>query len=171
MEPASGFEQRVVAAIDPIRLTDTRRRPRIRVLAIAAALLLAVAAGAAGWQFGRDGGEDPFIAEYQETLRQLGGRALAGAELADPAGHAVGRVFVYEGDSSWLFVELDHTTAGRPGASQPLMVFIDDEPVGRLDRASWGTSLDEIDVDEISSVELRDAAGQVVARAVTTDRG
>src|SRR6266508_1632790 len=119
VEPRPGFEQRVLAAMDPSvggggpRRPRRPRRPRwwALVAAAAAAVLVVVAGVAAGWRLGaeRDG---RFVSEYEETLRQLGGRALAGAGLVDAEGRTMGRIFVYEGESSWLFVELEEGPAG-----------------------------------------------------------
>jgi hypothetical protein len=161
VEPPAGFEQRVLASLDA---GATHHRPRGRLLALAAALvaLVALAAGVTvGWRLAT-GRDDRFVSEYEETLRQLGGRALAGARLVDPGGAAVGRIFVYEGESSWLYVELDEPP------EDDWAIFLGDDRIGRPRAGGWGMSIDGIEADDITAVEVRDAAGGVVARTAET---
>jgi hypothetical protein len=162
VEPPAGFEQRVLASLDSTPSVAAGRARRLLVPAAVVVLLLGLAAGAlAGWRLavGRD---DRFVSEYEETLRQLGGRALAGARLIDAAGAPVGRVFVYEGESSWMYVEMDEPP------DDEWAIFVDGRRVGRPEAGGWGMSIDGIDADDIAAVEVRDDTGEVVARTAET---
>jgi hypothetical protein len=150
----------VIAAGDAAHRRGATRRRRwfVPVAAIAAGVLVLAGGIGVGMRLvQRD--DDRFATEYEEALRELGGQALAGARLVDASGRSVGRVFLYQGDTSWLFVELE------PGRVEDLGVYLGDELLGHPTAAAWGTAVSDVSADDIGSVELRDDEGRVVATA------
>jgi hypothetical protein len=98
--------------------------------------------------------------EYVEALQDLGGRALAAAPLVDAAGDGIGRAFLYEGESSWLFVEVD------AAVELPVEIHVRGAPVADLTGRSFGTTVEGLVAPDLASVRLVAADGGVVARAV-----
>jgi Putative zinc-finger len=109
-EPPWGFEQRVLRRL---RKPGSRRRGRLlrsgfvlsrRHLAAAAALI-AVAVGTAGWAIGS--------ASQQERKTPL----LTGAFTTTRAGHAVwaGEVFAYTGSHPWVYMTVNVPSAAKAG--------------------------------------------------------
>jgi hypothetical protein len=105
-EPPPGFESRVLARIDqpPRRRWLRPLAPRWRVVAVAAALVLAVALGG-GSVFLATAGDRRLADGYQAVLRQGQGSFFAAAPLQGSRGR-VGTVFGYQGQPSWAMVTL-----------------------------------------------------------------
>jgi hypothetical protein len=162
VEPPVGFEQRAVASLGAPPSTASRSAVRRRsrgVLLVAAAIMALVGARAAGWSV-HGSSRNHLADEYVEALQDLGGRALAAAPLVDAAGDGIGRAFLYEGESSWLFVEVD------PGVELPVEIHVRGAPVADLTGRSLGTTLEGLVAPDLASVRLVAADGRVVARAV-----
>lgn len=110
-EPPPGFEERVFARLGLMRRGSLRRRllqngrslsparaGGWRVATTAAAALVALAGvGLGGYSLGRS--QSPSVASSTPT---------SGALMA--SGHAVGRVMLYPGRTTWLFMYLDRGT-------------------------------------------------------------
>src|SRR5919108_2872915 len=105
-EPPPGFESRVLGRIDqpPRRRWLRPLAPRWRLVAVAAALVLAVALGG-GSVFLATAGDRRLAESYQAVLRQGQGSFFAAAPLQGPQGR-VGTVFGYQGQPSWAMVTL-----------------------------------------------------------------
>jgi hypothetical protein len=105
-EPPPGFESRVLGRIDqpPRRRWLQAFAPRWRVVAVAAALVLAVALGG-GSVFLATAGDRRLADGYQAVLRQGQGSFFAAAPLQGSQGR-VGTVFGYQGQPSWATVTL-----------------------------------------------------------------
>jgi hypothetical protein len=105
-EPPPGFESRVLARIDqpPRRRWLRPLAPRWRLVAVAAALVLAVALGG-GSVFLATAGDRRLADGYQAVLRQGQGSFFAAAPLQGSQGR-VGTVFGYQGQPSWAMVTL-----------------------------------------------------------------
>ncbi len=164
VEPPVGFEQRVVAPLwqgAPSSTTPTApsRRRSSTVLLVAAAIIALVGAGAAGWSL-HGSSRNHLADEYVEALQDLGGRALAAAPLVDAAGDGIGRAFLYEGESSWLFVEVDSAV------ELPVEIHVRGAAVADLTERSFGTTLEGLVAPDLASVRLVDPDGHIVARAV-----
>jgi anti-sigma factor RsiW len=163
VEPPVAFEQRAVAPLSQGEpsLTAPRapvRRRSSKVLVVAAAIVALVGA-AAGWSV-HGSSRNRLADEYVEALQDLGGRALAAAPLVDAKGDGIGRAFLYEGESSWLFVEVDSAV------ELPVEIHVRGEAVADLKGRSFGTTLEGLVAPDLASVRLVDSDGRTVARAV-----
>jgi hypothetical protein len=105
-EPPPGFESRVLGRVDqpPSRRWLRPLAPRWRVVAVAAALVLAVALGG-GSVLLATAGDRQLADGYQAVLRQGQGSFFAAAPLQGSQGRA-GIVFGYQGQPSWATVTL-----------------------------------------------------------------
>lgn len=93
-EPPAGFETKVLSSLRPAPAL-TGRRLRLRApLWIAAALLLAVAVGAAGFALGRSG-------------RSSGGSSQVATAALVQRGQDVGEVIATEGSHPWVYMSID----------------------------------------------------------------
>jgi hypothetical protein len=107
-EPPAGFESAVLARVGE-RGRSRFRRWRVG-LAVAAAV--AMITGVTGYVVGHERPGGRLDREYADALKQLGGQALAAAPLVDAQGDAAGQLFLYQGNTSWVFV-----TVADPGTS------------------------------------------------------
>jgi hypothetical protein len=125
-EPPAGFESAVMRRLDPVSRRRVRvrlpafartRRPlavrplAVRLVAAAAALLVAAGAGAAveSW---RTGPERRLADEYRQVLA----RPVAGprsAAVTTDSGEVVGNLYLYQGSPAWVMVTI--TAAPQPG--------------------------------------------------------
>jgi hypothetical protein len=164
VEPPVGFEERALGSLTPgapalgAPRAPSRRRTT-RALVAAAAVVALIGSGVVGWSVHRSS-RDQLAEEYVEALRDLGGRALAAAPLVDAGGDRIGHAFLYEGESSWLFVEVD------PAVDLPLQIHVRGVAAADLTGRSIGTTLEGLTSSDLASVRLVDPDGRVVARAV-----
>ena len=132
-EPAPGFEQRVLARLQPLRAPLHRPRRRLQVVgAVAAAVALLLA----GIGLGRSSRDSSLI---EATMRTASGRVVGDAYLRD-------------GDPAWVFVAVPGWSDGPAGKQRPAytvrLTLTDgrtaDLPGGDLNggKGAWGTALD-----------------------------
>lgn len=147
-EPPAGFESRVMASIaegaPPPRPTSTRRRPvfrhrfptRLAVSAAAVALAATLGAGAV-WQ--ATAGDRTLANDQRETMQLAHGRYFTAFPVTDEMGTRTGTVFLYEGDPSWLLVDVQ----GVPDGDYHMVVIDKDgiaHPSGTCTmKRGWGT--------------------------------
>jgi hypothetical protein len=162
-EPSPGFETAVLAAMSP----RTRWRPNPAVLSAAAAVLGMLLAGGVVWQQTAD--DRDLAAKYRHTLDVADGQYFVAAPVVggDQDADDTGTVFAYEGDPSWLFVNLERTSWS--GRYEIQVVTTDGRIVDagwcevKDGKGSWGRTV-AIPVHEISAVRLR-APGTGTLRA------
>jgi hypothetical protein len=123
-EPPAGFESQVMASIaegaPPPRPASTRRRPGwlrvahrvpIRVAASVAAVALAATLGAgAVWQV--TSVDRNLAADQRETMQIANGRYFTAYPVTDETGTRTGTIFLYEGEPSWLLVDVQGVPDG-----------------------------------------------------------
>jgi hypothetical protein len=168
-EPPVGFESRVVATITgSARPVRARRRPRSAAgLAAAAAIVLAAVLGA-GSVFVAATDDRELAASYREVLAEGRGSFFAAASLEGPDG-AVGSVFGYEGDPSWVVATIRSPIDG----ARPFEVRLEtrDGRVLDLGRSELGgvgrVWAQEIPVSLPDVVELRFVADDDTATTLT----
>jgi hypothetical protein len=159
-EPPAGFETGVLARAGA---PTAARRPR-RVWLAAAAVVVVLAAVGGAFAVRRDRPGTRLDREYVAALEQLHGKALAATALQDATGQQAGQLFLYEGDTSWLFATVDD-----PGATGELAVELrfDDGRVVVVPglhlaggRGSLGATVD-LRLRDLRSVRVVDDAGRV----------
>jgi hypothetical protein len=125
-EPSLGFENRVLAALvpEPARGARPPRRRRLPALALRAAVLVLVAALAAGATWWRTADDRRLAASYRQTLAIAHGRYLSDAKLTTSTRADVGHVFAYQGSPSWIVVTL--TAAPQSGTYAIRLVTTDE---------------------------------------------
>ena len=100
-EPPVGFESRVLAEVVPAPKPKRRRRLRL-VLApaaaavAAAAIVLAIVAP-----------DLRLASHYRHTLDTAHGKEFESYNLREPGGSSVGTVFSYDGEPSWVHVDVN----------------------------------------------------------------
>jgi predicted anti-sigma-YlaC factor YlaD len=89
-QPPLGFDERVLAALQPGRVSGGRRAPRWRWLAVAAAVLVALLVPLGIWAVVRDDGVDGGdVAGEVATLRLTDGAPVGTVSIGDVAGEPV----------------------------------------------------------------------------------
>ena len=149
-EPPTGFDARVLAALEP---PLARHRIRTGLLVAAAVVLVtSVAAGATWWR----GADDREVADhYRGVLAIADGSSLRAADLTIDKTSA-GDVFAYQGNPSWMFVTVD----GAPSGDYHVRVVGTDGSSHWIGRCtvrdgggSWGTSVD-LPIGSVDRVEM-----------------
>ena len=148
-EPSSGFEQRVLSAMSPVRSIEHARARRWPIVAVAAAVVALVAIGLN-------------LRSHPTTVRE--------AEMRTASGRVVGDAYVHRGDPAWVFVAVpgwtDARGAGAPKQYEVRLTMHDGSsrvlPGGDLDGGDggWGTVL-PVDPGQIREVALVDDSGAV----------
>jgi hypothetical protein len=149
-EPSSGFEQRVLAAMTPVRSISRVRRWRRPLLAAAAAIVALVVLVTVGLDL------------------RSGSPAVQEAEMRTASGRVVGDAYVHRGDPAWVFVAVpgwtDTRGTGLPKQYAVRLTMHDGTsrllPGGDLDGGDggWGTVL-PVDASQIREVALVDDSG------------
>jgi Putative zinc-finger len=164
-EPPAGFESRVLARLDEGRNRGRRLR---RLLGIAA--LAVLAAGVAGGGVFWAGSSDRETAGwYREVLALANGEYISAAELHDVDGERRGLVFGYQGDTSWLLVNLEEPI--DPGTYR-VDLMTGGGGIALLDasvelagpRPSWGATLPR-DLHGVTGIRISDEQGHRVLEA------
>jgi putative zinc finger protein len=155
-EPPAGFEGRVLARLAAERWSGKRRG----ILMAAAAALLAALLAAAGVLLVTR--EDRRVATaYRETLEEAEGRYFGAYSLRDPDGVKDGVLFVYAGEPSWIFVDIDEPM--KPGEYEAQVVTTDG---GSIDLGMpFELSQDKLWWASVLPVDLREIAMFRVLRA------
>ena len=149
-EPPTGFDARVLAALDQ---RPSRHRIRTGLLVAAAVVLVAsLATGLTWWR----GADDRNVAEqYRGVLSIADGSYLRAADLRFDGADS-GNVFAYEGQPSWLFVTVEDAP---PGTYHVRLISTDGRArwIGtctvRDGTGAWGTTV-EIPIRSVDRVEM-----------------
>jgi hypothetical protein len=170
-EPPVGFESRVLA-----RFTPPARRPSrwMRLLALAAALVVGAAlAGGSVWWLGRP--ERQAAALFHRALERAGGQYFGTEILRDPAGARVGHVFVYGGETSWIFAVLQDPSGERRFRVEVRTRTGEHLPVGRVEigpSAPGGGLTLPLPLKEVAEVVLvPEDGGEVLAAELLAPPG
>lgn len=114
-EPPPGFESRVLAEMQsqaPSTWAPRAPARRRRLVALVAAAVVATSlAAATTWWATRD--ERHAGELYLRALHRAGGQYLGAEVLRGEDGARAGHVFVYAGDTSWIFVMVDEPSGAR----------------------------------------------------------
>jgi hypothetical protein len=163
-EPSSGFENRVLAAVE-VR-PRTRRAPF--VLAAAASIIGALLAGGIVWQQTAD--DRDLARSYRHTLDVADGHYLTAAPISSTEIPDAGHAFAYEGNPSWVFMTVD--TAPWTGRYRVQLVTTEGKTVDlgwcqvADGHGSWGRAVD-VPIHDISELRLvRPGAATMHARFV-----
>jgi len=149
-EPPSGFDARVLAAIEH---RPTGHRVRNALLIAAAAVLVASLAAAFTWWRGADDRE--VADQYRGVLSVADGRYFRAAALEDGVDDR-GHVFGYQGRPSWLFVTVEDAPSGNYHVQ---LIGADGRAtwIGlcrvRDGTGSWGTTID-VPIRDVARVEM-----------------
>jgi Putative zinc-finger len=156
-EPPSGFEERVLAQIQPREIRVPLRRRLFRPL-VAAAVGAALASGVLVASFNND---VQLASEYRQALAAANGTRFAAVPLRDGAGVKRGSVSMYKGNPSWLVVALPANAhvpvqgaeiVSRSGQRIPLDGF-------QLRSGVWGGAL-PLPLEKVASVQLLGPGGR-----------
>ena len=171
-EPPVGFETRVLDRIAPAgRSSEPARRwwrwlvPGVAVGAAGAAVI-AGALAVAGVALRHPAKPGPELErDYVAALRTLGGTSLRATRLLGADGRDAGEVFVYQGEPSWVFVEV-HDAAASAGSyrvellsDQSVLATIDGLAVGG-GSGSLGRAL-LVDTGDVTGVAVLGPDGMV----------
>jgi hypothetical protein len=163
-EPPAGFESRVLERLGRRRrrrLPAWLRGPRVAAVAAVAAAV-AAAAGATVGVLSATRDERLLGRQLQAVLTRANGQYLAVSDLRDPERRAVGLVFHYGGQPSWIFVTLERplpagryvaTLVTRAGTAAELETFDLD---GR--QRSLGATT-QVDLRQVTHMRLRNVRG------------
>jgi hypothetical protein len=149
-EPPTGFDARVLAALDK---SPPRHRMRTGLLVAAAVVLVATLAAGLTWSRGADDRE--VAGQYREVLSIADGSYLRAADLQID-GTSSGNVLAYDGRPSWLFVTVEDAP---PGNYHVRLVGTDGRTgwIGTCTvqdgTGSWGTTVD-VPIRSIDRVEM-----------------
>jgi hypothetical protein len=158
IEPPAGFTRRVMAGLKP----TPRRRWRPVALAAAAALVCGLALGYAPGHLGPGS---------RSVARVAVASFVRSGKGAEPGEHLAGQVYARADNPSWVFMTLHD-----PGSSESYscdLVLKDGRtvPIGsftiRGGVGSWGRTVD-VTLRDVRLVQLRNAQGDVVAKATLT---
>ena len=165
-EPPSGFESDVLARIQ----SAGQQRPRRRWLGVAAALVAVMVGGAATlWATAE---QRRVGAHYQEVLAEANGKYFGVVSMRGPGGDQ-GRMFVYRGNPSWVF--LISETPMAPGTYEAEIETTDGEvrSLGSFQMddgdLTWGSDL-PVDLRSVEALTILDDTGRVALEATFSDR-
>jgi len=152
VDPPAGFTRRVVAG-----LTPARRRLRPVALAAAAALIFGLAIGYVPGHV-RSGSANVAVASFVDT----------GAE---PGETVAGQVYARADNPSWVFMTVRDAGSDEPYACDLVLKDGRTVPIGSFTThagvGSWGRAVD-VSLSQVRQVQLRDAKGELVAKATLT---
>src|SRR5262245_6624108 len=108
-EPPAGFESAVMRRLELAGAAPRRGvrpwRPSVRLLAAAAAVVLAVSAGVA-WESWRTAPDRRLAGQYRHVLAQPGVAGPRSAPVLTADGGVVGHVYLYPGSPPWVMVSI-----------------------------------------------------------------
>lgn len=149
-EPPTGFDARVLAALD-----QHAPRHKIRASLLVAAAVILVAALAAGLTWWR-GADDRNVADQYRGVLSVADGSYFGAVDLEIDGASTGTVFAYQGRPSWVFVSVDDAP---PGTYHVRLVGTDGRATWlgtctvREDTGSWGVTVD-LPIRSVDRVEM-----------------
>jgi hypothetical protein len=167
-EPPAGFESRVMSSIaegaPPPRPPATRRRPAwlrrphrlsTRVAVSALAVIIAGTLGASVvWQV--TSSDRHFADEQRQVMEIAKGRYFTAYPITDPTGTRAGTAFLYQGDQSWVLIDVQNVPDGDYG-----MIIIDRDGIAHPSgtctmRRGWGTYGYRLwePVSEVAAIQL-----------------
>jgi hypothetical protein len=156
-EPPAGFETRVMN-----RLRPGRSGPQRRVLAAAAAVLLAVVVGMGGWAIGAQS-----LRVVPEPPDVVAEPHLMNGTLAAEHGEA-GQVFVYSGTPPWIYMAVDIEYFSGTVSCQLQRVDGSVITIGQLELTNgygyWGGPI-SLDPSTVTGAHLAAPDGTVIASA------
>jgi hypothetical protein len=162
IEPPAGFTRRVMTGLKPAQ------RPRWRPVALAAAAALAcgLAIGYVPGHLGpRSGAGTGSVATVAVASFVRNG---SGAESAEPL---AGQVYARAGNPSWVFMTLHGAGSGESYACELVLKGGRTVPIGSFTMqggvGSWGRAVD-VTLNDVRLVQLRNAQGDLVAKAALT---
>jgi Putative zinc-finger len=168
-EPPVGFETRALTelGIEPPRPSRRLRwplvRPRRVLVAAAAAAVLAVGTTAGAFMLAFEDERD-LADQYRAALDNVGGEYFQATALRNSRQTAVGQVFGYEGDPSWLFVVVYEPYRDTPLTGSLTTTGGDTVALRGIElnakQASWGGEI-PIDLRDVELVRLTDKSGNV----------
>lgn len=164
VEPPAGFEGRLVARRqEHVPPSGHRRRWPVA----AAAVVAAAAAAAVAVAVGLPGSPTGFQVQHPGVVAAMGGRDLVVTKLLHH-GHAVGQVFVYAGDPSWIFMTVEAGGPARRVNCQLDLGHGRTADIGSFTVAdgyrSWGSTVN-VEPSKIVGVRLVTQGGTVLAEA------
>jgi hypothetical protein len=155
VEPPAGFESAVLARLKAAEVTPGRGRRGCGFLSAAAIAIAATIAACAA--LGATADDHRLAGAYRETLRIANGTVLTARPFTTPDGIRAGRVFVYQGKPSCVFVVVEYD--GATGPYDVNLVTRDGKHLRLADvdvvrgEGSGGTAID-MTVDQIAAVRL-----------------
>jgi hypothetical protein len=158
IEPPAGFTRRVMAGLKPVQ----RRRWRPVAFAAAAALACGLALGYVPGHLGSGSRSVATVAVASFV------RNASGAESAEPLS---GQVYARADNPSWVFMTLHGAGSGDSYACELVLKDGRTVPIGSFTMrggvGSWGRAVD-VRVSDVRLVQLRNAQGDLVAKAALT---
>jgi hypothetical protein len=164
-DPPSGFSRRVAGTLTPAPAAKANRRMAAPVLTIAVALLT----GVGGWLWhGAQTDPAPAPAPAPSTDPSHAGiRDVVYVPLTGNA-HPVGKLFIYRGDPSWIYLQVDNETTPRNEVLDCVAIRPDGSsvPLGTITlhngRGSWAGPT-KLKLDNLTATRLVRSSGDVVA--------
>jgi len=175
VDPPPRFESAVLARIAPGTVTAidgpvaSRRswKRRAAIIGSAAAAAVILVGGTIALRPGDGSGHEYLADETASALAHLGGHQIRAGALVGPNGKAWGQAFVYEGQTSWVFLDMSWDV---PNGSYTVMLDRADGPslaMGNLHlldgMGSTGHTVG--DTTDITAVRVIDAQGHTVCTA------
>lgn len=165
-EPPIGFESRVIESFGG----SLRRRRDFKRLALAAAAVLLVGAVAAGGTYLAGSHSRDLASRWSTALGAGHGSSFTASALTDPSSNfRAGHAFLFRGDPSWIYVEVQ-APSSFSGTYGVQLVTSDGQtlPIGsvtyRNGVGSWGRTVDRSGAT-IAGLQCTDENGKVVLTA------
>lgn len=164
-EPPSGFESGVLARIQ----SAAQQRPPRRWLAVAAAVAAVIVGGAATlWATAE---QRRVGAHYQDVLAEADGKYFGVVSMRGPGGDR-GRMFVYSGDPSWVFLISETPMVAGSYEAEIETTDGDAMSLGTFDLdagdLTWGRDL-PVDLRSLEALRLLDDSGKVALEATFSE--
>ena len=161
-EPPAGFESEVLA-----RMRTPVGGRRVRLLGVAAALLIGIAGSAAFTLWST--AEDRELGEhYRHALEEANGEYFGVRRLVAPSGTKIGNLFLYTGHTDWAFVVFDENAERGSYRVDVKMKTAGVVDLGRFelsgDERTWGRDVD-VDLSAAEALRFHSPSGDVLVAA------